>query len=150
MKPESLDWDFHGILSPILILEDHPFAGTQFADNICAVSSKCLTSVPSGKVMAYKAKSASIMLAKLWGLVQGLTHFRSMVDADTVANIVCQLVPKKTDEKGLNEKGLNEMFLWNWEMRWRLFCIFYILSLFGHVSPAHFQYSTWVEITTIS
>ena len=37
MKPESLDWDLHGILSSNFRPEDHPFAGTQFADNICAV-----------------------------------------------------------------------------------------------------------------
>ena len=62
-------------------------AGTQFADNMCAVSSKYVTSEPFGKVMAYKAKSASIMLAKLLGLVQVLIHFRSMIDADTVASM---------------------------------------------------------------
>ena len=75
-----------------MIPEDHPFAGTQFADNICAVSSKYVSSEPSRKVMAYKAKSASIMLATLLGLV----------DSDTVVH-VCQLVPKKIDEKRLNE-----------------------------------------------
>ena len=42
--------------------------------------------------MAYKAKSACIMLATLLGLV----------DSDTVVH-VCQLVPKKIDEKRLNE-----------------------------------------------
>lgn len=112
MKPESLDGDFHGILSSIFRPEDHPFAGTQFADNICAVSSKYATSEPSRKVMAYKAEPASILLAasKAFGLVQGLIHFRSIVDAATKMGLwrTCSLgarLParcRKTDEKGLN------------------------------------------------
>ena len=153
MKPESLDWDLHGILSSNFRPEDHPFAGTQFADNICAVSSKYATSEPSRKVMAYKAESASVMLAasKAFGVGSGFESFQinswRRHKNWAVANMqsrcmFASLLPKN------RWKGVE----WNVpvELGDEVETVLYFISWIYLDMLRRFQQSTWVEITKIS